>query len=58
MRRQRRILGFEPYLPLFALELVAIDATPLETIPCWTTATAQAAPSEHHLPVHTGTVRG
>jgi hypothetical protein len=58
VQRQRHISGPEPNLLMLPLELVAIDATPLETIPYWTTATAQAAPSEHHLPVHTGTVRG
>ena len=43
---------------MLPLELVALDATPLELIPYWTTGTGHDAPSEHQLPVYTGTVHG
>jgi Icc protein len=40
------------------LEIVTIDATPLELIPYFTTAAANTEPSEHQLPIYSGTVRG
>lgn len=43
---------------MLPLELVDVNATPLELLPYWTTGTGQATPSEHQLPVYTGTVRG
>lgn len=40
------------------LEIVTIDAAPLELISYFTTGTAETEPSEHQLPVYAGTVRG
>jgi Icc protein len=40
------------------LEIVTVDATPLELLPYFTTAAANTEPSEHQLPIYSGTVRG